>query len=264
MIIYFSGTGNSRYCAQMLADMLGDEITDSFGYIKNNTAADLGSEEPWVFVCPVYAWRMPRIFDDFIRRASFRGSGEAYFVITCGGDIGNAGEGAAELCREKGLKLRGVLEAVMPENYLIMFPVPDEEKSAGIIAGIRSVMEEAACRIRERKAFDARKVSPADRAKSGFINKGFYKMYVRSDKFYTNEKCTFCGRCVQLCPLNNITLNNGRPVWNGSCTHCMACICRCPSGAVEYGKKSASRRRYLCPEYEKDTGIQNNGKPDRI
>ena len=29
MIIYFSGTGNSRYAAQKLAAYLGDELTDA-------------------------------------------------------------------------------------------------------------------------------------------------------------------------------------------------------------------------------------------
>ena len=32
------------------------------------------------------------------------------------------------------------------------------------------------------------------------------------------------------------------------CTHCMACICRCPSEAIEYGKHSIGKPRYVCPE----------------
>ena len=30
------------------------------------------------------------------------------------------------LCREKGLVYQGVLEVVMPENYIALFPVPEE------------------------------------------------------------------------------------------------------------------------------------------
>ena len=35
MIIYFTGTGNSRYCAKMIAEKLGDEMVDVFHYIKD-------------------------------------------------------------------------------------------------------------------------------------------------------------------------------------------------------------------------------------
>lgn len=48
----------------------------------------------------------------------------------------------------------------------------------------------------------------------------------------------------KLCPLNNITLQNARPVWGSNCTQCMACICYCPTRAIEYGKKSAGKPRY--------------------
>ena len=40
MIVYFSGTGNSRYCAQMLADKLEDELLDCLDvYIKEEKQA---------------------------------------------------------------------------------------------------------------------------------------------------------------------------------------------------------------------------------
>ena len=57
-------------------------------------------------------------------------------------------------------------------------------------------------------------------------------------------KCIGCGKCEKLCPMNNITLPNGRPVWGDNCTQCMACICYCPTEAIEYGKKSLGKPRY--------------------
>lgn len=52
MIVYFTGTGNSRYCAEFLADRLQDSCTDAFHFIRDGIAADLSSEKPWVFVSP--------------------------------------------------------------------------------------------------------------------------------------------------------------------------------------------------------------------
>jgi MinD superfamily P-loop ATPase len=83
-----------------------------------------------------------------------------------------------------------------------------------------------------------------DKLASGIVNAAFYKFIIGDKKFYTTDKCVGCGKCAESCVLNNITLENGRPVWHGHCTHCMACICGCPTEAIEYGKHSVGLRRY--------------------
>jgi len=250
MIIYFSGTGNSRYCAQLLAAKLNDEYIDAAAYIKNGCSANFVSDKPWVFVSPVYGWQIPHIFSSFIRSANFSGSKRAYFVITCGSDTGNASKYISLLCDEKGLDYCGALEVVMPENYLAMFPVPNESKSKKIIAAARPRLESAAELISEGKVFAARRYRPFDNLKSGFINSYFYRHTIKASPFRITDKCTGCGKCVLLCPLNNISLAGDKPTWGNDCTHCMACICHCPTEAIEYGKRSVGKRRYLCPEYK--------------
>lgn len=53
---------------------------------------------------------------------------------------------------------------------------------------------------------------------------------------------------MRLCPLNNITLEDGKPLWGGNCTHCMACISYCPTEAIEYGRRSVGKPRYRCED----------------
>ena len=77
-------------------------------YIKNCIAADLISGKPWVFVGPTYAWQLPRVFDQFIRSGSFNGNQDAYFVLTCGSEIGNAGKTLEALCHDVWLTYRGI------------------------------------------------------------------------------------------------------------------------------------------------------------
>lgn len=67
MIVYFSGTGNSRFCAQFLAHALNDTCFDVFSLIRQGIALELTSEKPWVFVAPTYGWQLPRIFSDLIK-----------------------------------------------------------------------------------------------------------------------------------------------------------------------------------------------------
>ena len=114
MILFFSGTGNSRYCAHRLARLLDDECRDVFHLIREGIAGEFVSGKPWVFVAPTYGWQLPRVFESMIRSSSFSGSREAYFVMTCGEDVGNASAYNRKLCEEKGLHDRGTLPVVMP------------------------------------------------------------------------------------------------------------------------------------------------------
>ena len=246
MVIYFSGTGNSTFCAEKTAFSLQDELVNAGEYIKKNKEGSFASEKPWVFVCPTYAWRIPHIFADFIRKSTFSGAKDAYFIMTCGDDTGNAGTYNRQLCEDMHLNYMGTLSVVMPENYLAMFSVPGEEESRRIIAEALPVPEKGAAAIMSGKAFADGKATLTAKIKSGIVNTAFYALFVNAKKFYVKESCISCGNCEALCPTNCITLKEGKPQWGEGCTHCMACICRCPAEAIEYGKKSVGKRRYLC------------------
>jgi formate hydrogenlyase subunit 6/NADH:ubiquinone oxidoreductase subunit I len=61
-----------------------------------------------------------------------------------------------------------------------------------------------------------------------------------ADKRYrTNGRCTGCGICAQVCPVSNIELRDGKPVWLGRCETCLACYGWCPQQAIEGGVASA-------------------------
>ncbi len=250
MIVYFSATGNSRYCAQALAQMTADEALDAFPFIRDGIAPDVTSHRPYVFVCPTYAWRLPQIFEDFLRSGRFDGCREVYFIMTCGSEIGAPEASIRQLCREKDWELRGVFAVKMPENYLAMFPVPEEDEGRRIVARARPALEQAAERIRCRRDFPARKTGVRDKLCSGLVHGLFYCFAIRTGPFRTTERCNGCGKCEALCPLGNITLREGRPHWGGRCTHCMACICGCPTQAIEYGQKSVGRHRWQCPPWK--------------
>lgn len=247
MILYFTGTGNSRYCAQLLARKLNDVCTDSFHAIRDGIAAEFSSEKPWVFVSPTYSWQIPRVFAGLIANGRFSGSREAYFVMTCGSDIGNAAAANRALCREKGLHYRGTLPVVMPENYIAMFDAPERQEALGIVAAAGPVVEQAAAWIQAGEDFPAQRVSALDHLKSGIVNRLFYRFQVKAGPFTVSNSCISCGKCERVCPMGNIRLEGGKPVWGRRCTHCMACICGCPAKAIEYGRISQGKPRYQCP-----------------
>ena len=250
MVVYFSGTGNSRYAASMLAHRTGDTLTDAGRDIQTGHPAQLDAQRPWVFVSPTYAWRIPHLFADYLRQGQFTGSRDAYFVMTCGADIGGAEAHLRKLCAEKGWNFRGVLEVVMPENYLAMFPVPEDADCVPIMDSARTTLEDGIAAIQQGVPFAPRKKRFPDGLKSGLVNRLFYRFIVHAKPFHITRSCASCGRCAQVCPLNNIQMVDGLPQWGDQCTHCMRCITLCPMKAIEYGKRSVGKPRYRCPEYK--------------
>ena len=244
MVIYFSGTGNSRYVAESVANLTCDSAACANGDIKWSKAGNFTSEKPYVFVCPTYAWRLPRIFCEYIEKSAFAGSGRAYFVMTCGDGIGNAGAYIKKLCEKKGFSLMGVSPVIMPENYVAMFRVPDGESAERTISAAEGKIRDIAARISKGEPLPEEKVWPAGRLQSAVFNPVFYRLFVSAKGFYATDKCVSCGKCAELCPENNITVKI-KPVWGGNCTHCMACICACPEEAIEYRKISRANNRFF-------------------
>ena len=62
MILYYTGTGNSRHLARILAEKLEDELVSAAELIREGRTGDFRSEKPWVFVCPTckQKLRVPR------------------------------------------------------------------------------------------------------------------------------------------------------------------------------------------------------------
>ena len=60
-----------------------------------------------------------------------------------------------------------------------------------------------------------------------------YKTKTYSDKLKIDKnRCIRCGKCISLCPMKNISLENGNTVSGGKCTMCYRCVNFCPTQAI--------------------------------
>ena len=244
MILSFSGTGNSKYVAKRIADALGDEIVNLNDRIKAGDTSLVETGERVIIVTPTYAWRIPRVVCDWLLKTELRGTRLAWFVMTCGSEIGNADKYNRELCAEKAISCMGTAQIVMPENYIAMFSAPQADKARQIVAQAEPSIDRAIAAIQSNQSFAPTRNNLYDRFMSGPVNPIFYKFFVKADAFTVSDTCIGCGQCAKRCPMNNVTLEDGKPIWGKACTHCMACICYCPVSAIEYGKKSVGQPRY--------------------
>ena len=212
--------------------------------IKASDTSLVETGERVIIVTPTYAWRIPRVVRDWLRKTELRGAKQAWFVMTCGSEIGNADKYNRVLCAEKAISCMGTTQIVMPENYIAMFSAPQADEARQIVAKAEPDIDRAIAAIQANQPFAPTRNKLYDRFMSGPVNPIFYKFCVKADAFTVSDTCIGCGQCAKRCPMNNVTLKDGKPVWGKACTHCMACICYCPVSAIEYGKKSVGQPRY--------------------
>lgn len=251
MILYFTGTGNTKYVADVLAEELNDNTVSLNDVIKNNKQLKFSSDKPFIVAAPVYAWRLPKKIEELIKKAEFSGSDKIYFIVTMGAQSGNAYKYCKKLCNNKNLKFMGFYGIPMPDNYVIASKMPDKSAAEQKIKTAEIKIREIAKKIKSGWEIMKDDKSALDALYSGLINPVFNKFAVTSNEYNVSEECICCGECVKLCPTNNISMKDGKPVFGTNCMSCYACIHRCPKMAINIGKKTQSHGRYVCPEYKK-------------
>lgn len=259
MIIYFSGTGNSEYVANEIGKAIDDEVFNLFSKIRDEDYSTISSDKPWIVVVPTYAWRIPRIVETWLKKTTLTGHKDIYFVMTCAGAIGNAGKYIEKLCHSKQMVYQGTYQIIMPENYLALFNSSDKDEAISIIEKAKPQILKTIEIIKYKKKHLETKTGIKGCLNSSIVNEIFYPLFVHAKKFHVTDACIKCGKCKNLCPLNNISIQQGKPVWSDKCTHCMACINRCPKQAIEYGKHTKGKPRYVFPS-EDITNIQNRNR----
>ena len=250
MVLYYTGTGNSRYGAQLIAKDLDDELVSINDYLKDEKKKkEFESKKPFVIVSPIYAWRLPLIIENFIKEATFTGIRKIYFVATMGKETGRANKYIQKICEEKGLKFMGFIGVLMPDSYIIRFTIPEESEVTDILDKSEKKFHEIAQKIEAQEVIKKDDKTIFTFMKSGPINSMFTKFGTKTNKFYVTDECVSCHKCENICPMNNIKFdkNEKKPTFGENCIHCSACIQNCPVRAIEVKRKTEGKVRYVCP-----------------
>lgn len=68
----------------------------------------------------------------------------------------------------------------------------------------------------------------------GWIEQHFAHWHGTAFKVNT-KKCVHCNKCVNICPQNNIKLEDGKYTFGHNCVLCMGCSFGCPKDAIKIG-----------------------------
>lgn len=114
--IYFSGTGNSRYVAEMFCNEY-DEMTKALSIEDDNIIGAVRNEEMLVFAYPVQYSTVPKILRDFIIENNELWERKKIFVIATMGLFSGDGAGIlGRIFQKYGAEILGGLHLKMPDS----------------------------------------------------------------------------------------------------------------------------------------------------
>ena len=255
MVFYFSGTGNSLQAAQAMLSP-GEKLYDMAECLwKKEFTFHVAPGEAAGFVFPVYFGGLPAAVEQFIDALDMPIKPYyCYGLMTCGGNPAAAGEELQRRLKRRGMPLHAAFKVVMPDNYILMYKIDEPEEQRRILDKAALWLDHIKKQVDQRSHNDFR-ASFKDRLMTAAMRPMYEK--ARTTKyFYADDQCVGCGLCAKRCTAHVIEMVDGRPAWTGDkCNLCMACA-RC--GAIQYGKKTAGKKRYTNPILKKAGGSHDS------
>lgn len=232
ILFYFSATGNSLTTARLLAAEMGNCQLVGLASLKDREEIHVQSEAVG-FVFPIYYSDMPHLMRKVIGQMKFEGNPYIFSVSTCKGHYGEIAQRLDLLLRSRGQKLSCSRNVYMPGNSSISTP---EQNVAALEAqkeNVRIVAQELLCWPTEDYQTEKEpELTPVHQA-------GNIRGLVAEDP------CDGCGVCETVCPMGNICLNGGKPLFGEACCSCLACFHWCHTKAIWMPKaKEEVQRRF--------------------
>lgn len=264
MIFYFSGTGNTKWVAQQIAESIEDTLLSIPDLIrKRQYEFVLAKDERIGFCFPTHGWQPPQIVRTFIRNLKLHipeNSKNSYFcwaLTTCGDNMGEAmtilnkdltGVQLTIADEVRLLQADTVFSVIMPESYVCLpfMKTDTEEKEARKIDVAKHQIPHIARIIKDRRrGIEELEKGATPRLYSYVIGEYFNKKMVTDRKFTVDtDICIKCGKCAKVCPVDNIEGTPPKWLHNGKCTSCLACYHYCPVHAVNFGSITRRRDQY--------------------
>lgn len=260
LVAYFSGTGGVARVSKAFCDALSAKgvLNDACAIDAKGRARSLellNGASLLFLVYPVYAFdAAPPVYEwlSLLPGGAGRGKTAAVVSVSGGGEMWPNTSCRVYPIREleaKGFDVAYESMMAMPSNCLFnggdacnmhllkAYPAHSARIVEETLSGVRQ-------RVRRSRAFSALVHLLSRKARKGFANFG------RS--LALSGACSSCGLCARECPMENISMREGRPVFAGRCVSCLRCLYGCPAKALSpIGWSAAFKDGFSIDEIER-------------
>jgi len=248
VIYYFSGTGNNMAVAKGLCENIPDMHMYPITELLENKVID-EKYDMVGFSVPSYFSHIPPIVTESIKNLQFSNSQKIFSIIGCGGNRGHATEDIRQLVEAGGKRVDFEYMIIFPGNYILSYNAFPKWYQNTVLKLSKKKIEQISKQLLELKEnkplrkglFYSTKFEDA-------LQKSIHKYSQIGLEYKVSNECTKCSRCVQVCPVNNITMESGHLEFGPNCQQCMACIQWCPNQAIDHKDIAKERKRYHHPD----------------
>lgn len=239
-VIFFSGTGNTRYIARLFKDRFKQENVniDLIDIQKKNKLEQ--KYDLYIIGSPIHVDLPAKILVNWIKKNIPDGNEKCIVYHTLANDhYEQYKTKLAKIMKDKGYKVVINEYIAMPNNYYqTFFKRGTEEHIRKIISCAPSKVDKI---VRD---FYSNNIEDIKYKKDNIMIKLVYDSFLIYSKSYPKrnfsvdeKKCINCKICEHECPTKNICMDNKKITFSNKCISCFRCIHRCPTDAILYKKK---------------------------
>lgn len=251
--IYFSPTGTTEKIIHCVVDGCGLDSSVCINLTaasSRKSSLDLSDVDRLIIGFPVYADRLPELFEEQLKRAVYKSGAVAVLIAVYGNRAaGSSCCEAFEILSENGVGVARAAEFIGEHSFSSKeFPIACGRPDADDL----KVAEEFGMSLKDM-----------------FLNSSEIKIFHRSDELWqgeeyrdrtslgvhpplADENCIKCGECSAVCPVG-ILNSDGTYNMSGECLACCACVKVCRFNAKTAPDKITSIAERLhrnCSEYK--------------
>jgi len=244
LAIYFSGTGNTRFVAELFSSKLGARCLSVEDDVEFN--GEFQKADSIAFCYPIYGSRVPLIMREFVAKHMTALKGKKLMIFVTQTTF--SGDGARVLCD---LFPNGHIDVIYAEHFFM----PNNISNFSLLrkASVKNMQNrkklaemkmERVCRnirngtIKKRGFFVVARLLGKIQgkpwqgdSKNAYASEGTME-YKAKHSVKIDADCNVCGVCVKRCPMKNLKNEHGRIVHNDNCTVCYRCVNLCPNKAI--------------------------------
>lgn len=252
-LLYFSGTGNSLQVAKDICSSVGGFDLLNLTTLRNEDKILVNSEILGI-VFPVYYARLPLVVERIVKKLEFSKNTYIFAVATYGGAPATVLKKLETMLHNSGALLNTGFLVHMPKNHVLEYNTKPAKSGDKIFIREKEKVAKISDIIREKRNCKC-EVSKliidtiVDKVFISITDKIMDNINRIDSEFWVNENCNSCKLCEKVCSVKNISCDT-KPIWNHNCERCMACIQLCPKEAIQWGAKTANRKRYKNPNVD--------------
>jgi len=245
VMLYFSGTGNSKYVAELFSQKNNipcHSIEESIDFESMIDTSDVIA-----FCYPVYMSRVPRMLREFVETHMKALKGKKTIIFCT--QLMLSGDGTRALAA---LFPKDHIDVIYTEHFFMPNNMPDVPILP--ISGNKGI-EKSLTKAKKRMDSVCRDIQSGKIKKRGFsipsrilgmpqslLLKSVEKRANRAVSI--DSDCTNCELCIKICPMNNFSIEDDKITHNHNCTMCYRCINACPEKAITVLFPSKVKRQY--------------------